>query len=81
MIQTQQFSKFLHSVTDICNAESKEKTMWEYWLHKVEEQSYGDFCAAQSAPEKQEQGTVQTLADAVSFTMSMSGFDPEEGET
>lgn len=79
MIQTRQFSQFLHNTIDIQNNETKEKTMWEFWLHRVYDRDFGDFYAAGSTA-KSPEVSANELADAVSFTVSMSGFDPVEDE-
>lgn len=79
MIQTRQFSQFLHNTIDIQNNETKEKTMWEFWLHRVFDQEFGDFYTSGTVT-KSHEASSNELIDAVSFTMSMSGFDPGEDE-
>lgn len=53
--------------------------MWEFWLHRVFDQDFGDFYTG-GTPTKSTKASSDELIDAVSFTMSMSGFDPGEDE-
>lgn len=43
MIQTGRFTEFVGEVIAIRNEEQEEKTLWEYYLHRVFEQSFQDF--------------------------------------
>lgn len=43
MISSKRLSEFVHEVLRIRNEETEEKTMWEFWLHKVHEKSFADF--------------------------------------
>ena len=43
MIATQRLSEFVHEIMNIRNEEIEEKTMWEFWLHKVYDMSFRDF--------------------------------------
>ena len=43
MIATQRLSEFVHEIMNIRNEEIEEKTMWQFWLHKVYDMSFRDF--------------------------------------
>lgn len=80
MIRTRQLDPFLRKASEFANKEAREKVEWEFWLHRVHDQSFGEFCEATNAPQETEAPTKSVLAGAIDFTMSMSAFNPEEGE-
>ena len=43
MISSHRLTEFVHEVLRMHNDETEEKTMWEFWLHKVHELSFADF--------------------------------------
>ena len=43
MISSKRLTEFVHEVLRFHNDETEEKTMWEFWLHKVHELSFADF--------------------------------------
>lgn len=43
MIRTGRFSEFVDEFISIHNEETEEKTMWEFWCHKVFDMSYQEF--------------------------------------
>ena len=43
MISSKRLTEFVREVLRIHNDETEEKTMWEFWLHKVHEKSFADF--------------------------------------
>lgn len=45
MISTGRLTEFVHEFIKAHNEEQEEKTIWEYWLHKVFDKSLADFRA------------------------------------
>lgn len=43
MIKGRRFSAFVNEFVTITNEELENKTLWEYWLHKNFDQTYGEF--------------------------------------
>lgn len=43
MIQAGRLAEFVLELVNIVNKENEEKTQWEYYLHKVFNQSFGEF--------------------------------------
>lgn len=43
MISTARFSEFVKEVIKTHNEEQEDKTIWEFWLHKVYDKSLGEF--------------------------------------
>ena len=46
MIQSGRLFEFIREMLQIRNEEMEEETAWEFWLHKVFEQSWADFRAS-----------------------------------
>ena len=43
MIRTGRFFEFVDEFITLHNEETEEKTMWEYWLHRVSDMSFAEF--------------------------------------
>jgi hypothetical protein len=43
MIATKRLTNFIHEFLRIRNDELEEKSMWEFWLHRVHDMSFNDF--------------------------------------
>lgn len=43
MITTGRFYDFVDTFVDTYNEEQEDKTLWEYWLHRVFDKSFEDF--------------------------------------
>lgn len=43
MIQVGRLSEFISEVVKIQNEETKDKTLWEFFLHKVHDRTYGEY--------------------------------------
>jgi len=43
MISTGRFCEFVQELIKTHNEEQEDKTIWEYWLHKVYDKSLGEF--------------------------------------
>lgn len=59
MVKAHRLAEFVDNFVQITNEEEQEKTLWEMWLHKVFDKSYGDFrqaleCKNYAAPSKDE---------------------------
>lgn len=65
MIATHRLSEFVHEIAQIKTEELEEKTLWEYWLHKVHDMSFVDFVkkarAAAAEPETLEDETIESI--------------------
>lgn len=51
MLQTGQLCDFIEELIQIMNEEVNEKTMWEYYLHRVFDKSFAEFMALNKEPE------------------------------
>lgn len=43
MIQSNRFSEFVSEFVHTINAENEERTNWEFFLHKINDMSFGEF--------------------------------------
>lgn len=43
MIKGRRFEPFVNDLVNRHNTEEEERTMWEYWLHRVFDKSFADF--------------------------------------
>lgn len=77
-IQTSRMCEFIHAVIEQKNEDDK----WEYFIHKVWDKSYSDFCASlQTSQDLHEMSDVD-IETTVKMSMNILGnFTPkEEGE-
>jgi hypothetical protein len=82
MLETGRLEGFVSEIIKTVNEELEEKTLWEYWLHKVWNMDWPDYYASrndkssttEAAPPEEE------LKDTVSFSAQMlMGFCPDSG--
>ena len=43
MIRAGRFNEFVQEIIRIKNDENEEKTLWEFWLHRVFDMTYEEF--------------------------------------
>lgn len=75
MIRTKRFLEFVQELIQAHNEDIREKTLWEFYLHKVFDESYQDF--KDSLPEEVSIPTDAELVETVSRSADiLNGFDP-----
>ena len=75
MIRTRRFLEFAQTLIETHNEDIREKTLWEFYLHKVFDESYQDF--KDSLPEEVSIPTDAELAETISCSADiLNGFDP-----
>lgn len=87
MIQTGRFEEFVTEFVDVINKErqeqfeeQKEQTMWELYLHRVFDKSYGEF--KQQAKVEQDNKNMSESQIETTINMSrniLANFNPEKG--
>lgn len=76
-IQTSRFGEFLLT---FCRQVGEDQR-WEFFLHKVWDKSYADFCAAQEAAAPPKPMSEADMEATVRESMRiLRNFNPEEGE-
>ena len=85
MMQSGRFSEFVDEIVLAYNAESKEKTLWDLYLHKITnpEVSFKDFMDEIETNEQLVNMTDDDKASALETAMNILGnFNPlnEKGE-
>lgn len=55
MIEAGRFSEFVYALVGIVNDENEEKSMWEFFLHKVFDKSYYEFVEETKQTGKQQE--------------------------
>jgi hypothetical protein len=65
MIATKRLTNFIHEFLRIRNDELEEKSMWEFWLHRVHDMSFNDFVkkakTAATEPETLEDEKIESI--------------------
>ena len=54
MVEIGQLAEFINELVQIRNEELQEKTMWEYYLHRVYDMSFDEFMQQTKEPEAPE---------------------------
>lgn len=78
-IQTSRFCEFIHEFVK----QKAEDDRWEYFLHKVWDKSYSEFCQILQTSQELQEMSVDTIETTVQKSMDILGnFNPdqEEGE-
>lgn len=52
MISTGRFKEFVEEFIETHNQEEEDKSIWEFWLHKVYDQSWAEFRESQGLDKK-----------------------------
>lgn len=75
MIRTRRFLEFVQELIQTHNEDIREKTLWEFYLHRVFDESYQDF--KDSLPEKVSVPSDAELAETINCSADiLNGFDP-----
>lgn len=70
--------EFAQTLIETHNEDIREKTLWEFYLHKVFDESYQDF--KDSLPEEVSIPSDAELAETISCSADiLNGFDPKAG--
>ena len=64
MLESGQFCEFIDNVVNIRNEEVNEKTMWEYYLHRVFDMGFDEFLKAAEPPKPADMDEVETTVKA-----------------
>lgn len=85
MMQSGRFSEFVDEIVQTHNEEHREKTLWEFYLHKVNnpEVTFKDFLDEMDTNEQLQNMTDDDKASALQTAMNILGnFNPlnEKGE-
>ena len=76
-IQTSRFCEFVHTVCD----QKIEDDRWEFFLHKVWDKSYAEFCEnLQTSQDLQEMSDEQIEATVKKSMNILGNFNPHQGE-
>lgn len=59
MLETGQFCEFIDEVVKYRNEEVNEKTMWEYYLHRVFDMGFDEFLKATEPPKPADMNEVE----------------------
>lgn len=65
MISTGRFFEFVDAFIDTYNEEQEEKTLWEYWLHRVFDKSYDEFRTLTGSNEQHAEAPTQEDAQNI----------------
>lgn len=80
MIQTGQFADFVIDFIKTVNEETNERSMWEFFLHKVNEGSFADFKAEAENNSKNQNMSEEFIETTVSHSLKiLNNFNPEKG--
>jgi hypothetical protein len=85
MMQSGRFSEFVDEIVQTYNEDRKEKSLWDFYLHKVNnpEVTFKDFLDEIETNEKLQNMSDDDKADALQTAMNILGnFNPlnEKGE-
>lgn len=77
MIRSGRLWEFVNELVNIRNNEMEDRTMWEFWLHKVFDMTYADFVARAKNNGKQPEKTMaqeEIEATVMESQKILSGF-------
>ena len=75
IIRTNRLCEFAREVIQTHNEETKEKTLWEYYLHRVFDMSFQDF--KDSLPQEADVPSDEEIVETISCSADMlNGFNP-----
>lgn len=75
MIKTGRFREFCHEFIQIHNEEQEQKTLWEYYLHRVFEQTFEEFRASvKKETEKSTTSAEEIKATIIDSKNILTGF-------
>lgn len=80
MIRTGRFCFFVRSFWNEIHNEENEKTMWEFYLHRVFEGSFDDFRAGIENDKQNQSMSEQAMETTIKHSMNiLKNFSPEKG--
>ena len=80
MIQTGRFFFFVRSFCKEIHKEEEEKTLWEFYIHRVFEGSFNDFRAGIENDKKNRSMSEQAMETTIKHSMNiLKNFSPEKG--
>ena len=71
MLLTGRFSEFVGEIIAIRNEEQEEKTLWEFYIHRVFDQSFRDWRNSLSTTTTEEVPTEEELIATVTGSMGI----------
>ena len=71
MILSGRFGEFVDEIITLRNEEQEEKTLWEFYIHRVFDQSFRDWRNSLSTTTKEEVPTEEELVATVSGSMGI----------
>ena len=79
MIQSGRFEEFVVEFTQTIHKEKEEKMNWEFFLHKVWDGTYEDFCSDIENNKKNLSMTKRTIETTVNHSLNiLNNFNPNE---
>lgn len=80
MIQTGRFEFFVRSFWKEIHEEEDEKTLWDYYIHRVFDGSFNDFRKGIEDDKKNRSMSEQTMETTIKQSMNiLHNFSPEKG--
>ena len=76
MIRAGRLSEFVDEFITIKNEETKDKTLWEFFLHKVYDKTYSDYLKEVDGPSEPETADMEQIETTVKNSMNLlDSFD------
>ena len=76
-IQTSRMCEFVHRFVE----QQAEDNRWEFYLHKVWDKSFTEFCESMRASQEPQAMSDEDLEATIQMSMNILGnFNPEQGE-
>lgn len=80
MIQSGRFCYFVQSFWKEIHKEKDEKTLWDFYLHRVLDRSFDDFKAGLENDRQNQSMTEQAVETTIKHSMNiLQNFSPEKG--
>jgi hypothetical protein len=80
MIRTGRFCFFVQSFWNELQRENEEKTMWDFYIHRVFEGSYNDFKTGLENDRQNQSMSEQAMETTIKQSMNiLNNFNPEKG--
>jgi hypothetical protein len=80
MLLMGRFREFVDEFISIHNEEQEDKTLWEFYLHRVYDQSFKDFRDSLATPKQSDVPSEEDLKKTISGSIGiLTDFNPYEG--
>jgi hypothetical protein len=80
MLHTCRFNEFVDEFLQTVNAETEDKTSWEFYLHKVQEGSFKDFKDELETNKQNQNMSKESIEDTIQNSLGiLDNFTPSEG--